>query len=291
MSRDLRCDRMGSRAGCRVSACMAKWLRTSNDAMLHGAFSSLVHCTAGRHVKSMGKACQKSGRNLLDRSSARHYRYKATTQNKTRNSEWTGRSRSDGRQDRLCSNGSLCRGPWAGWETRPSHAPLPVSTARMSATRMVEEGAGVLRSLGGSSERVRPLGSDAADGCEQQIEKRINSLAQAWRTAISAVRRTTCGCISERSRAAGAGRVLLTIAPVLRWQRDLGRQTDEVHGCTAGLLRAGASPHQLSITLLSAGTISAGHGRGCQFPVMVVAASSISGGEQTYNFSGILVMD
>ncbi len=76
---------------------------------------------------------------------------------------------------------------------------------------------------------------------------------------ISAMRRTTCGCISERSRVAGAGRVLLTITPVLRRQGDLRCQTHEVRGCTPGLVRASASPHQLSIRHLSAATIAAGH--------------------------------
>ncbi len=39
-----------------------------------------------------------------------------------------------------------------------------------------------------------------------------------------------------------------TTPPVLRCQRDLGRQTHEGSCCTAGVARAPTSPHQLSVT-------------------------------------------
>jgi hypothetical protein len=67
---------------------------------------------------------------------------------------------------------------------------------------------------------------------------------------------------------------------MLRRQGDLRCQTHEVCGCTSGLVRASASPHQPSITRLSADSITAGQRAlqtpDCQIAMIAVAASSIS---------------
>lgn len=75
-------------------------------------------------------------------------------------------------------------------------------------------------------------------------------------SAISRVMRAPT-CLGSGSRRSASD--LLTTAPMLRRQHDLGGQTHEVHGCPSGLLRASASLHQLSFTRLSANTIAAGH--------------------------------
>ena len=115
----------------------------------------------------------------------------------------------------------------------------------------------------------------------------VNTLAGS---AISRVMGALTCLGSGSHRAAGAPQTLLTTAPMLRRQHDLGGQTHEVHGCPSGLVRAYASPHQLSIRRLSADSITAGQralsAPDCQVALIAVAASPIRPGA-TFTLSSV----